>query len=1262
MPKLQVVLTLIWQAWRSWKAAKGIALLAVLALAAGIGSTTAIYTVVRTVLLKPLPYRHGERFVALYGARLNEPGRESLPYPDVLAYQRQMGSFDVFGWFRLNEFNLTSPGQPQHIHGIEVTPWLAGNLGVNPIIGRWFRDGANEPGSVSTAVISHALWRRLGGNPSIVGQALTLNGRTRTILGVMPPWFRLPVGGPGTWTGLTRSDVWIPLDPVIEAQDRTSGIYFCYARLKFGVTLHEAEAEAKHVAASIAKADPAGHRSYTARVDDLREAVIGEIRPTLLLLLGAAGLLLLITCANVAGLLVARSVARARETAVRVALGAAHAQLALHYFSEGLLVSLAGAAIGVLVSFALVRLVVSIASEFIPRVDEISVDWTVFLFALAAALIASVLASLAPLWQAARTLPSEVLSDGARASESMRSRRLSQWLVITEIAVAFTLLAVSAVIVAHLRNLTSVWPGFDPDHLLAFRLAVPEQEYPTAAKIVSYQKRLKEALEAIPSVDSAAFVNQLPLAGCCFTTTIFPEGSTIDIKAVRRISYLVTSPDYLRTMRIPLLQGRFLNERDTGENPVLAVIDQAAAKHYWPNRDPLGAYARLGGPTGSRAQIVGVVGDVRNDGLNKPPVPEIYLSNSIFALHRMNFVVRSALPENTLVPEIRRAIQRVNPAQPIYGVEMMSGVVQGSVSLERVTSLMTGFFAVAAVLMATLGVYGVVAYSVRHRTVEIGTRMALGAVRRDLLRLVIGGGVKMAAYGIAIGGIAVIAAVWILMQRFQIHDVHAASFLFSTMTIAAVAGLASFFPAWRATLLSPLVAIRNEPGSMWQSAQRGIRHAIEEVSSLVSRGEGIREVSESALATELIEAVRYADSFSTALHVALATLCERIGASSALLLENVSGQEYRCIAAVPETAASGCSLPVNGFLLGRLRFYPSPLSLTQEDFATWLRWASEHRPQYVGEIEELRNAGARLAVGLRSKEILGVLLLGRPVERDEYTATQKHALRRCAEQLALIVENARLTERIVEQEKLRRDVALAAEVQKRLLPEKSPETGMGRLAAVSLPARSVGGDYYDFLDMGDRRIGIALADIAGKGVAAALIMSVVQASLRIISAEGNISLPELAAKMNHFLYRSTRSNSYATFFYAQVDEARRQLSYVNAGHNPPYLLRSAGLSTPEIEELATGGMIIGMFPHARYEEARVDLRPGDVLVAFTDGVTEALNPGEEEFGEERLKELLRRVAHLPVEEMSAEISQQLKSWIDNAPQHDDLTFVVMKVN
>jgi serine phosphatase RsbU (regulator of sigma subunit) len=503
--------------------------------------------------------------------------------------------------------------------------------------------------------------------------------------------------------------------------------------------------------------------------------------------------------------------------------------------------------------------------------------------------------------------------------------------------------------------------------------------------------------------------------------------------------------------------------------------------------------------------------------------------------------------------------------------------------------------------------------------------MALGAVRGDLLRLVVGGGLKMPLYGVVPGGVAAAGATWLLLHSDRVQSVNPLSFVYSTLLVAGVVALASFIPAWRATLLSPMVAIRNEPGSMWQRTTR---------QRPVSEG---RALDEGMVMAEFVEAARHAESFPEAIRSALERLRELVGAASAELWEQ----------------------PNNNFLLSRLKFYLSPVAFTTEDFQAWRGWAEEHKPAELAEIQQLERTGVRLAVAIRAKsEIVGVLVLGAPVGRDEYGAQEKRVLRNCAAQFALMLENARLTERVVEQEKLRRDVALAAEVQRRLLPEKSPESSIAGLAAVSLPARTVGGDYYDFIDAGDRRIGIALADIAGKGVAAALVMSVVQASLRILAAEENISLPELAARMNRFLYRSTGSNSYATFFYAQLDEQTRELRYVNAGHNPPYLVRS----TSEIEELPAGGTVIGMFPQENYQEARTELRSGDVLVAFTDGVTEALNPAEEEFGEERLKELLRRAAHLPVEEMSAEIARELRSWIADAAQYDDLTFIVMKVN
>jgi serine phosphatase RsbU (regulator of sigma subunit) len=866
-----------------------------------------------------------------------------------------------------------------------------------------------------------------------------------------------------------------------------------------------------------------------------------------------------------------------------------------------------------------------------------------------------VLSSLAPLWQTVRTQPNEVLNEGVRSSAGARSRKLSHSLVVAEIALAFTLLSVSALFLSQLDQLNRVWPGFDPSHLLTLELSTTGPHSGNAKESFAIETRLLRALQAIPGVSSAAVANQLPLEGCCITTTLFPEGRTSSSDMDHTIAFVPASPNYFRTMSIPLERGRFLDEHDTHENPVSIVIDEAAAKRFWPNRDPLGAFGRLSSPDGDRVQVVGVVGNVRDERLDAATRPELYLLNALTSIDPMKFVVRSNLPPSSLIPAIRRAVHSVDPAQPVYNVHTMKQAESDSLVIQRIDSTVVGFFACAALLLASLAVYGLTSYSVRRRTVEMGTRMALGAAGRDLLRLIVGSGLQLAGYGIGIGALAVGFATWLVIRFFHIHDISALPYAYSVAVVAGLAMFASLFPGWRATLLSPMVAIRND-GRRYKS----IIGASEDLESPAA--------FKPTLLTEFIDASRRSDSFYDVLRIALTSLCREVNAKSALLFENTSGQEYRCIASVPENTARS-TIPANGFLLGRLRFYSSSLAFTPGDLDSALRWAAEERPQHVNEIEALRESRLRVAVALRTRdEIFGLLLVGPPVDRDAFSTADKRLFEACAGQFALIVENARLTERVVEQEKFRRDVALAAEVQKRLLPEKSPESATSSLGAFTLPVRSVGGDYYDFLNVGDHRLGIALADVAGKGIAAALVMAVVHASLRILAAEGNISLTELAAKMNRFLHRSTGSSSYATFFYAQLDEEKRQLHYVNAGHNPPYLVRSlpnpssADGATAPIEELATGGMIIGMFPFANYEAATVDLHSGDVLLVFTDGVTEALNTKEEEFGEERLKDLLRRVAHLPVSEMTSLISQALRDWIGEAPQHDDLTFIVMKVN
>jgi len=407
-----------------------------------------------------------------------------------------------------------------------------------------------------------------------------------------------------------------------------------------------------------------------------------------------------------------------------------------------------------------------------------------------------------------------------------------------------------------------------------------------------------------------------------------------------------------------------------------------------------------------------------------------------------------------------------------------------------------------------------------------------------------------------------------------------------------------------------------------------------------------------------VDAARRAGSPAEALQQALDMVREQIGASSAILLERSNDGDYVSGATSPSSARRVASLPHDGWLSRRLSAYGQALLITSGDLDAALQWSAAHHPAVRGEIAAIAAADVRVAVALRAREeVIGILLLGPPADnQSSYGRSERAALTACAPQLALMIENGRLTARIVAQEKIRRDLALAAEVQRRLLPDAPPERDTAAVAAVSLPARSIGGDYFDFIDVGDRRLGIALADIAGKGIPAALIMSSVRMALRVLASEPGASLPDLVARMNHVLHEATPSNSYATFFYARLDDETRELRYINAGHLPPLLVRSG-----KLQELTTGGSVIGLFDGMSYEEGGVSLQPGDVLVAFTDGVPEAQNAAEEEFGDARLKELLTQIAHLGAQEIAARLLAELKAWIQDASQYDDLTFIVLKV-
>jgi len=1236
------------RAFHTWEHAKGSALFAVAALAVGIGSATAIFTVVNTLLYAPIPYAEGERFVSLLNGSLKDPdSRSSISQMELEAYA-QARSLDVVGWMRLGNRNLTAPGQPQHLNVVEVTAPLVRSLGVGPMMGRWFEE-TQDP----VAVISYGLWQRLGSDAQIVGKAVALSGKSYTVLGVMPRGFLFPLAGP---YGEARTDLWLPLATKTN-DNRNATVFFGMARMKAGVTIGQAQAEVETIARAIANADPVGHRDYTGRLDLLRELFTKDIRKVLEMMLGAALVLLLLTCANVAGLLLARSVSRAQETAVRMALGAGRGHLAWMYFEEGLGIALLGVGGGLLISQMLIRFMLAVAS-YIPQFGDFGVDWRVVLFATLAGLGSIALASLAPLYQAMRMAPNDVLNEGVRSSASARSKGLTQGLVVSEIALAMMLLAVSGALLLDLRRLMRTHPGIDVSQVLTFHLTGADDAMRDIGPRVQFQERLIRTLEAIPGVTAAGFVNQLPLAGCCYVTSVHVPGREAAIATATQ-AMIVATPGYYKALKVQLKRGRLLTAEENPKDVLPIVVNESAAALYWPGQDALGATCRLGGPAGTRAQVVGVVGNVRNKGLGNVPAPEVHLSYRVTPVNPMQFVVRSALPSERLRQEVLGAIRNVDPLQPIHEIRTMEQILLESLALERVSGLMVSFFAFVALLLASLGVYGVVAYAVRQRTVELGTRMALGAEPSGLMRLVVGGGLRMALWGGLIGMAGTLGAMWLLPRMIDLQQGGVLPALMAAAVIVAVTALASVAPAWRASMLSPMVAIRNRQDSLWLSARSGLRRMAAEIREAMSDAEPRQVVSEGEMLRELVEASRGAESFRGAMQQALEAVRQRTGAQWAMLLEARGDGSLISTVCTQQDKAS-LHLPLRGLLARRLYSLSLPLPLTDADYTAWLHWAEEHRPEHMPELKSLRDAGVRLAMGLRTRRDLnGLVLAGGTMDSTAFQLEERRLLAGATPQLALMIENGRLTDRVVEQEKLRRDLDLAAEVQRRLLPEKPPQSDAAQFAAMSLPARTVGGDYYDFLPVGDKQLGIALADVAGKGVAAALVMSVVQASLRMVAADGVTSLPLLAARVNRFLKTSTGSGSYATFFYAQLDEEKKLLRYVNAGHNPPYLVRAIAA---DIEELKTGGMVIGLFPQAVYEEGSVQLREGDVLVAFTDGVTEALNPAEEEYGEERLQALLREVAHLPAPEISTRIAAALREWIRDAAQYDDLTFLVMKVS
>jgi len=781
--------------------APGFSAVAVLTLALGIGATSAIFSVVNGVLLRPLPYPHPQSLVRVHEI-VQKFGRFSVAPASFLDWRHQNTVFEHIAAFNSTGATLQTASGPERVQGALVSWDLFDLLQVAPALGRTFRAEEDVPGRDSVIVLSHGLWqRRFSGDPKVLGQSVTLNGAPVTVIGVMPASF--------TFAG--ESEFWRPL--ALNPSKATRGGHFLgvIARLKTGVTIDQASAEMKTIAERLAAQYPESSANETAEVIGLHANIVEHIRPALLVILAAVGVLILIACANVANLLLVRASIRSKEIAIRTALGAGRLRLILQMLAESVVLALTAGAIGVCIAYWAIRPIQTLGAGSIPRAGSITLDGTVLAFSLIVSVATGLLFGLAPAWQASRATIGSVLKEGGRTSIVSGGRWIRHGLLVAEVAMSIVLLVGAALLLRSFARLTHVDPGFRPEQALAFRVALPNGDYPQDQHKIAFFARLMERLETLPDVAAAGMIQTLPMRGdYLLSFTIegrHAEGPNKEPSANHR----VISPDYFKAMAIPLLRGRSFTPDDSAKSPMVAIVDQMFVDRYFPSEDPIGKGLDIGNGTDGFYKIVGVVGNVRQDALDSKPSPTMYVPYTQDVFSSMWVVVRGKGEPTQLSPMARQAVRDIDNGLPAFAMTPLADVVSESVAQRRFSMLLIGAFAAVALVLAAVGLYGVVSYGVSQRTQEIGLRMAIGAQRRDVVRLVLGGGMKLAVIG-AVIGIAVALAVSSVMTTmlFELTPLDVASYSGTAALLLGVALVACYVPARRAMRVDPIVALRAE--------------------------------------------------------------------------------------------------------------------------------------------------------------------------------------------------------------------------------------------------------------------------------------------------------------------------------------------------------------------------------------------------------------------------------------------------------------------
>lgn len=805
---------------RQLRRSPGFTAVAVLTLALGIGANTLIFSVVNAAILHPLPFHDANRLVTLWVSSSNfgYAGLGSLTDPDYMEWRKQNRVFSEIAAFRGQPSNLTGAGEPVRLTGAAVSPSLFGVLEVTPALGRAFSPQEDQPGHNRVALLSDQLWRsRFGSDPSTVGKPIKLDGEFFTVIGVMPADFGFP----------NQADVWVPLTLVSNAHNATLQIV---ARLKPGVSIERARIDVALIGKRLNEQrhthESGGWEWHTTLVP-LGAEVASALRTSLLALLGAVGLVLLIACANVANLFLARAATRRREIAIRNALGAGRMRVIRQMLTESALMAALGGGFGLLLAALGHRFLASAAAllpwsmdspEATARIASAGIDHWVLGFTLAISVLTAVLFGLVPALQASRPNLSDTLKAGGRGSETgLGQGHLRDGIVVAETALALSLLVGAGLLIRSFVRLTSVEPGFNPQNVLTMNISLPESRYGSRAPMIAFEQQALERLNALPGIRSGGGVFGLPLLGSGVQGDFTVEGQPAPAPGSQPFiaGKRVVGGDYFSTIGLPLLKGRYFSDHDSAAAPHVVIVSQSLAHHFWPREDPIGKRLKPGFSNDSWCTIVGVVGDAKQYRLDEPTLPAMYLpyaqSPGDFMMRDVTLVVRTALPLLTLVPAVRRAVGAVDPDLPVFDVATMEQLVYRSVSAPRFNTVLLGVFAALAVILATVGIYGMMSYSVSQRTHEIGVRMALGAREHDVLRQVIRQGMLRAAAGIGFGLAGALALTRFLSSLlYGVRATDPLTLAAVVLVVTAVALLASYLPARRAAKVDPMVALRHE--------------------------------------------------------------------------------------------------------------------------------------------------------------------------------------------------------------------------------------------------------------------------------------------------------------------------------------------------------------------------------------------------------------------------------------------------------------------